>query len=1137
MRLLQILAMAAMLPLSAWAQITAQTGAITGSVVDQSGATVPNAKVTITSERGAVQLRTTTDSGTYTFPLIEPGVYKLTAEAAGFNKATVNSVRVQVTETITIPIRLEVGVETVEVSVVAEATQINVTNATLGNVLPGSVIDNMPLSTRNFTNLLGANAGTASTIPNASTAGRGSTNVFVNGQRGTMNNLVINGIDSNNLSSNNFNSVPVPSPDTIEEFRVQTSMYDASQGKTSGGNVNVITKGGGPQYHGQLYEFFRNEKLNANDFFFNKQGVARGLLRQNQFGGNFGGPVPKIKNTYFFGSYQGTRQQNGLSGAVVTAFPVLPADRTAASIASAFSLRPDQVDPVALKLMQLKGQFGGFVVPTGTGAAPGQYGQIAFSSPIRFEDDQFNANGDHMINDKNRLQMRYFRAIGKTIDPFGGGQTLGHGQESPVRNHLASISWNSTLTPALVNEARLGFNRVITGAIAQEPVKLSDIGMTRFNSALYPGAPAFFPLDLSPGFGGISTNNDQASFSNTLHFADTLAYVRGKHNFRLGFEMRNYQINLFNNFASRGFMYFSTFKDFVQGNIFQTFVGTGQTYRDFRAQDLSWYFQDDYKVSRRLTLNLGIRHDYLGPSQDKRNRVGNFDISRLDAATLATGGAGLQAGFILPEAADFGSIKGTPGVSRSTLTEGNKLNFSPRLGFAYDVFGNGKTSVRGGYGIYYVRISNQMLLQLLTAAPFFQQSSIVGPGTTLANPYPALPVPSQFPIFPTLPSLTGYNATGTPTFSAGLLALNPIQRNMRTPYAQHYNLSVQHQLPGKMVLELGYLGSQGVRLLQSLQVNQSRLANEQAPIRGVTANSSRNINARVGVVGFSPTGFNMVTDNGHSTYNAFTATVNRRMTRMFLQAAYTFSKSIDNNSGSAAQDLGSSGGNHLVPSLQRGLSDFDRTHRLQATYRYELPGFKSKVLGLITRNWAVGGTTTFQTSLPINFICSSCTSNIYGATTPLYPNLVGDFSNIQKSGDPRDFVDSGTSVWNNGILAAPAALTQGTAFGNVNAFGGPGTGTYTIGGQGTGHTGQLLGTMPRNPGTRGPFQQQWDVVISRSFPIREKLRVDFRSEFFNFFNHPFFSNPNSTIGSAAFGRYTSQSNAPRIIQFALKMEF
>ncbi|HBY61729.1 MAG TPA: hypothetical protein DEH78_18050, partial [Solibacterales bacterium] len=256
------------------AQITAQTGAVTGTVTDPTGASIPNAKVLLTSEKGIVQEKATSEAGTFTFPLLEPGLYKITVEARGFSKAAVNGVRVQITETTNLPVRLEVGTETIEISVAAEAVAINTSAATLGNTLPGSVIDQMPLATRNFTNLLALNAGTSSDLPNAAAAGRASSTVFVNGQRGTGNNLVINGVDANNIASNNFGNVAIPAPDTLEEFRVQTSLYDASQGKTSGGNINAITKGGGPEYHGQLYEFFRNEKLNANDFFFNKNGSA-----------------------------------------------------------------------------------------------------------------------------------------------------------------------------------------------------------------------------------------------------------------------------------------------------------------------------------------------------------------------------------------------------------------------------------------------------------------------------------------------------------------------------------------------------------------------------------------------------------------------------------------------------------------------------------------------------------------------------------------------------------------------------------------------------------------------------------------------------------------------------------------------
>jgi hypothetical protein len=400
-------------------------------------------------------------------------------------------------------------------------------------------------------------------------------------------------------------------------------------------------------------------------------------------------------------------------------------------------------------------------------------------------------------------------------------------------------------------------------------------------------------------------------------------------------------------------------------------------------------------------------------------------------------------------------------------------------------------------------------------------------------------VPSQFPILPTFPQFTGFNAAGTPQFSAPSIALNPIQRNLRTPYAEHYNFSIDRQLDSKTSVEVGYIGSQGVRLLNGLQVNQALLANDQAPIRGLTANSSRNASARVTVPGFSTTGLNMVTNAGHSDYNAFVATVTRRAGNMYLQGAYTFSKSIDNNSGSATQDLGNSGGNGLAPQLLRGFSNFDRTHRFQATYRYELPWFKTGMLRYALGNWSIGGITTYQSALPINFSCSCGSDNVYGITSPLYPQVIGNFAQIVKSGDPRQFVDPGTGVFNTGILGVPPTLPAGSSITNVNQLGGPGSQSYPIGGSGpsANNVGQLFGTLPRNPGLRGPFQQQWDAYVEKSFAIRENMHLRFRGEFFNLFNHAVFAAPSAIVGSPSFGRYTATVTAPRIIQLGGRFEF
>ncbi|MBV9441709.1 MAG: carboxypeptidase regulatory-like domain-containing protein, partial [Acidobacteriaceae bacterium] len=429
---------------AAWSQTSNQSGAITGSVRDQTGASVPNTKVTITSPAGMSTEKITGSDGLFTFPLLPPGTYSLTAEASGFSKYVLNDIKVDVTAIAEANVVLQIGATTAEVAVTAATTQVNTANSTLGNVLPGKTIENLPLATRNFTNLLALNANTSSTLPQAASAGRGSSTVFVNGQRGTNNNLVINGVDANNLASNNFGSVPVPAPDTLEEFRVQTSLYDASEGKTSGGNINVLTKGGTPQYHGELYEFFRNEDLNANEWFFNNGGLPRPLLRQNQFGGDFGGPVPLLKQTFFFGSYQGTYQTNGVSSAINATFPVLPAVRSQANIEQAFGLTPGTLDPVALKLLNLKGQFGGYLIPSGTGAAPGQYGQLSFSAPLKFSEDQYVLNGDHNFGDKIHLALRYFHANAVSVNPLGGEGTytvggatqsnLGSGETDPIIN-------------------------------------------------------------------------------------------------------------------------------------------------------------------------------------------------------------------------------------------------------------------------------------------------------------------------------------------------------------------------------------------------------------------------------------------------------------------------------------------------------------------------------------------------------------------------------------------------------------------------------------------------------------------------------------------------------------------------------
>jgi hypothetical protein len=1137
------------------AQITAEKGAIRITVTDPQGESVAGAKVSVTSSLGTAQTKQSNPDGTVVFPLLDPGQYTVTVESSNFKRSVLGEVAVHVTEVTNLNVALELGAVTAEVMVSGDAVRtVDTTNATLGNVLPEKILQDLPLSTRNFTFLLGLNAGTSQVLPDATQAGRGMAIMFVAGQRGTANNLVINGTDSNEILSNNFGDVPVPSPDSLEEFRVQTSLYDASQGKTSGGNVDVLTRGGTSAYHGEAYEFFRNDDMNSNLYFFNATKTARPVLKQNQFGGNFGGPVPKLKDTFIFGSYEGTRQINGVAGAAQALFPVLPAQRTEANIESAFGLAPGSLDPVALALLNAPGKFNGFLIPSGTGT-PGQFGEATFSQALRYNEDQFNINVDHNINVNNKISERFFWSNSNTLNPLGGedGQSstnnsFGSGQTTPVDNRQATISWTSTISPNLINEARFGYNRITLRVSANPTASLASVGMSRFNSATTPGIPVLATFDINPEFGGSSTNFDQADVDNTFNFADTLSWTRGKHSFRFGAEQRRYQINLFNNFAENGFLLFDSFHDFLLGSLNngESFVGSGLTARAFRGNDIGAYFQDDWKVTKRLTVNLGIRYDYLGPLYDTKDRVGNFDPSRLDLIARENAGPGLLNGFILPASANFGAIQGTTGVNSSTLFSNSPHNFAPRVGLAWDPMGNGKTSVRAGYGIYYVRTSGQTLLQLITSEPFFQLSAdVFGPtgALPLSNPFPNLPTTNQFPVFSTPPSLIGLNASGDPTFDSPLLSLNPFARNLVTPYTGNWNLTVQRELPKHFIVEVGYIGSEGVHLIDSLQRNQALLANTANPIvvggqfgttqTTITTNSVNNTASRAPVLGFNPGGgLNEVTDLGHSSYNAFIFTVNHRTGNLFLQASYTYSKSFDNESGGQTQDLGAANGNQLDLRGQRAVSDFNTPHRLVATYTYSIPGFKSGALSYPLGNWTVGGTSTFQSGTPVSIVCGSCNGNLFGVSPgSTFPNLVGNLGNLMLSGSPESFTGS-TGVFNSSVLAAPAALAPGTVVSGLNIFGGPGNQSFTVGQGG----GALFGNLGRNV-VRNPFEQNWDMYLSKKFPLTEKFFLTFRAEAFNIFNHPNFIITNNAFGAPGFGVYASTIGNPRILQLALKFDF
>ena len=1146
-----------------WAQISSSTGAIQGTVTDPQNAVIGGARVVLTNtDTGATAETASQTDGTFVFPLLVPGNYKIQVQAQGFETSEL-AVRVDVTKVINANAKLKIGQVSTVTQVTEEFATVDTRTATTGDVITGTQVRNIPLPTRNFLDLTAMQAGTAARIQSAATVGRGTPILDVAGSRATTNNFVLDGVDANSFGSNNLSTVPVPNPDAVGEFRVSTSMYDASQGRGSGGNINVVLRSGTDHFHGGAFEFYRSNDMNANDFFANLAGKPVPVLLQNQFGAQAGGPVPKLKDTFWFFSYQGTRQKNGVSSLISGSQPVLPATRTAASLSQAFNVPIANIDPVAVNILNAKGPYGGLLYPSGAGAV-GTIGTLVLSLPTIFNEDQEAVSVDRNLFRNNHLSAQYFYANITQFTPTGGGVNLGQGQNSPAKNSHAAITDTETFTSKLLNEFRAGFTNIKSVTQGLEGVTVSDIGMQKWDSSLYPGIPAMSISGLL-SFGGIGVNSFQHGGTTSITIGDTLSWTHSKHTLRLGVENRRYAWNVENDYGTRGSLSFPDFQNFLTGTPNRLQIDVGSFPRNYRAQDVVWFAQDDFHISRKLTLNLGLRYDYLGFPYDLNGKVGNFDPNLVTPNCVAAGGGQcILAGFISP-ASLKGSSLATPGVSDTTLLNNNKTNFAPRIGGAYDVFGDGRVAIRGGFGIYYVRTSGQTLLQLIASPPWVEQYLASGTGIVgsrvLANPWPGgLPLPNQFPILPIMGQFNGkFTASGAPIFvnpdgtTAVAQSLYGFTRGLTTPYVRQYNLSIQTRLPKGWVLEVGYIGSRGVNLLVEPSLNQALLVNSASAItyknsliggNGLTVNQNSNNNAslRVPVPGFSPAGLNLVTNQGYSHYNGFILEANHAFAHSFqFKMDYTYSKSTDNDSGPTGSDLDSFTNNQLVPAGNRGISDFDLTHRFVFTGVWDLPGPKTGFLGQTIGKWHLSGVWTIQSGLPLN-ITSTNGGGLGGLNGSVTIRANANAcSSMKTSGSPQQNLNN---YMNAACFSAVPNLSSGTALTSLNAQQGPGTGPFTIGNSGVASdsgVGSLFGNLGRNI-LRGPGAERLDIALVKTFPVRylgEAGNFSFRAEAFKLFNNPIFSNPQANISNTAtFGHITSTVDGTgRILQLALKLIF
>ena len=1102
------------------------TGAISGTVLDPAGSVVPNAEISVVNENtGTSRPLVTAPDGLFRATLLPPGNYSIEVRARGFGSQTLRAVRVIASETTSVEFRLKVGANSTRIIVEASPELIESQNSTLGRATDETTIVSLPLANRNFSQLLALSPGVVVGIPDAGAFGRNTQNVSVNGAKTTANNFQFDGIDANNLSENSASGfdpevgIAIPAPDTIAEFKVQTGMYDAGYGRSSGANVDIASKTGTNELHGRLWEFFRNEALNANDFFLNRNGQSRPILRQNQFGGTIGGPIIR-QRTFFFVAYQGSIQKNGQApGALQSTFlPQLTDDRSPRSLGQLFggqtgafggvSVAPDgsNINPVALALLNFKLPDGSFAIPNPQIILPTGIGQSTYSIPGNYRQDQFSANLDQSLSRQNQLSGRFFYSQETTDEPFTpfAATVPGWGTHQPEHNTMFVLSDTHTFTSGVVNVARFGymrFNGLQTGTNA---ISAADVGI-----ATPSGLPVVPGIQIQNLF-TIGPSGQPFYFQNTNTFVwqDTVSVIHGRHAIRIGGEAKRHQLVLNVPFTTAGFLLFQSFPDFLigesaaqngsgQSNLFESVGASGIFRKDQRYTDFAGFIQDDLHLNSRLTINAGLRYEYFGPPNEINGHLSNFDPG---VATSPVPPSGSFSGFLLP-ANYHGTVPaGVTKTPDSGFWNADYKDLGPRLGFALRLPTSKPAALRGGYGIYYQRLSGELVLQNVGQPPFAVTQSLLGSlnaAATFQQPFaPPLPPNSVYPIF-------------IPRTPDSALFLAAIGRSLRSPYTQQYSLNIQTELAHDFLWELGYVGSKTTHLTGCSEFNQALIATPQNPVNGEITTTNENIAQRVPFQGVAG-GSYICETSFDANYNALQTSLTKRLSfGLEFLVSYTFSKALDFTSGTgglSSLDLNFLGNDQTNPRSSRGVSDFDRKHRFVASFLYQPPGLRMgpAFLQTVLSHWQFSGVAVLQSGLPITVIDSTAGS--------VYGNLVG-FTRAECTGANPASSGSVTSrlngYFNPAAFAPPPVIGDGTGFGSCGV--------------------NIL---------RGPDQRNLDLGILRSFPIKEKTVLEFRTEFFNFTNTPKFGQPvNDFSAGPAFGVITSTSGNPRIVQFALKYQF
>jgi len=918
------------------ASLAQSTASLSGTVTDASGATVPNTRVVVTNQGTGVTSSTQTDaSGAYLFPSLPIGVYRIEVSASSFQTAVIGNVKLEVATAVTQSVQLKVGESTQRVEIVADAAVIEATTNSMGQVINDKTVQEIPLNGRHFTDLSLLTPGTMTPPANgflsAPLRGQGSFGINTAGQREDTTNWLVNGINLNDIVQNQITFQPPI--DTLAEYKIDNSAFPAEYGRNSGAIVNLATRSGTNEYHGELFEFFRNNALDARNFFNSRltsAGAAnpQAPFKRNDFGAAFGGPIMKNK-VFFFLAYEGLRQHQSL-----TVTSTVPSQTQRAAVSSSAVQKLLALVPAA-NFHQANDASTN--APDFTGFTGGTLANVSLN--------QGSADIDVELSQRDRIHGYYVVQKDLRQEPTAGGPTLGanipaFGDTRDGFRHLTTVSEDHTFGPALANTVRLGFNRIHLTFTPNGFFDPANFGIVMpAGSPVATGLP-FFNIAGTLGFGG-PTNEPQGRGDTTVVFNDTLSWLKGRHSFAFGGEIRRaYNNNIAENIGS---FTFTTMNNFLadQANAFTDLLGSGNNKILQPSYDV--FAQDSFKWKPNFTINVGVRYAWNSSPSESAGRFTNFD-----AAT--------------------GTLMSAPQPYHT-----NNKNFQPRIGFAWDPFRDGKTSVRAAYAIMTQNPTTNIVTGL-SSNPLFAIPLSISPGSnsiTLENPSAAV--------------------AGV---SLGPSAINP---NFNDMYAQDWNLTIQRQVTSTLGLELAYVGLKATHLQLQQNINQPFVTNGSygttKPFPRLPA-SSPVMPAQCTTTNPCPlNNIFQINSNGNSNYNALWATVTKHFSHgLEFLGSYTYSKSLDYNSLSTGETYIIQ--NAYNPRGDYGPSEFDARHRFVLSGFYELPFKGNRAI----TGWQLGVVTQAQSGNPINL--SRAIGPGPGISLTVRPDITGP---VQTTGNPSQW--------------------------------------------------------------------------------------------------------------------------------------